>query len=99
MALRQSMVFHGEEGAIEVAAPFNAGDYDHASLTLHSRTRERAETFRFPGVRQYRLQAEAFAKKALGEDVELFSLEASRANQKVIDAIFRAAETDGWEAV
>lgn len=99
MALRQSMVFHGEEGVIEVAAPFNAGDYAHAALTLHSRARERAETFRFPGIRQYRLQAEAFARKAMGEDVELFSLEASRANQKLIDAIFRAGLIDGWEAV
>ena len=30
LALRQHMLFHGEQGYIDVAAPFNAGDYGHA---------------------------------------------------------------------
>lgn len=96
MALRQSMVFHGDQGWIEVEAPFNAGDYAHAGITLHGRGRDHAETFRFPGVRQYRLQAEAFARRVAGEDVEIFPLEASLKNQRVIDAIFRAGGEDGW---
>jgi predicted dehydrogenase len=99
LALRQSMVFHGESGVIEVAAPFNAGDYGDATVTLYSVKRERAETFRFPGVRQYRLQAEAFADRVAGGASEIFELESSVANQKVIDAIFRAADQDGWETV
>lgn len=99
MALRQLMVFHGEAGFIEVHAPFNAGDYGHAAITLHGRNHDVAETFRFPGVRQYRLQAERFARRVAGENVEIFTLEQSVANQKVIDAIFRAGEHDGWEAV
>jgi uncharacterized protein (DUF58 family) len=82
-----------------VAAPFNAGEYDLASVTLHSVKRDRSEVFRFSGVRQYRLQAEAFAEKIAGGEVDLFELEASRANQKVIDAIFRAGEHEGWEAI
>lgn len=99
MALRQSMVFHGEDGVIELAAPFNAGDYDFAALTLTTRRRDQAEVFRYPGVRQYRLQAEAFADRATGGDSAVFSLESSKANQKVIDAIFRAGVHDGWENV
>jgi predicted dehydrogenase len=99
MALRQAMVFHGDQGTIEVAAPFNAGEYDLASVTLHTVKRDRSEVFRFSGVRQYRLQAEAFAEKIAGGNVDLFELEASRANQKVIDAIFRAGEHEGWEAI
>lgn len=99
MALRQSMVFHGEEGLIEVDAPFNAGDYGHAAITLHNQRRDHAEVFRFPGVRQYRLQAEAFARRATGGDAAIFTLESSMANQAVIDAIFRAGEHEGWEPV
>jgi predicted dehydrogenase len=99
MALRQSMVFHGETGWIEMEAPFNAGDYGHASLTVHSQKRDAARIFRFPGVRQYRLQAEAFARRAAGEDVAIFELEDSVRNQRMIDAIFRAGDKDGWEAV
>jgi predicted dehydrogenase len=99
MALRQLMVFHGEKGCIEVTAPFNAGDYGHAAITLHSVNHEEAQTFRFPGVRQYRLQAEAFVRKVRGADEEVFSLEQSVLNQTFIDAVYRAADHDGWETV
>ncbi|MEM5471392.1 Gfo/Idh/MocA family oxidoreductase [Hoeflea sp. AS60] len=99
MALRQLMVFHGEQGFIEVTAPFNAGDYGHAAITLHNRDHEEAQTFRFPGVRQYRLQAEAFVRKVRGSDDEVFTLEQSVLNQSFIDAVYRASSHDGWETV
>ncbi|WP_299869544.1 Gfo/Idh/MocA family oxidoreductase [uncultured Hoeflea sp.] len=99
MALRQLMVFHGEAGYIEVTAPFNAGDYGHAVVTLHNSGHDGAETFRFGGVRQYRLQAEAFVRKVEGADEEVFTLEQSVLNQKLIDAIYRAAAHDAWEQV
>lgn len=99
MALRQLMVFHGETGFIEVHAPFNAGDYDHHRVELHNQKRNEATVFRFSGTRQYRLQVEAFARAAQGSGEPVFSLEDSILNQKVIDAIFRAGERDGWEPV
>lgn len=99
MALRQMMVFHGEEGFIEVHAPFNAGDYDHHRVELHNQKRTEATVFRFPGTRQYRLEVEAFARAAQGGADPVFTLENSVLNQKVIDAIFRAGERDGWEKV
>ncbi|MEP9374495.1 Gfo/Idh/MocA family oxidoreductase [Mesorhizobium sp. KR1-2] len=99
MALRQFMVFHGEMGFIEVHAPFNAGDYDHHRVELHNQKRMEATVFRFPGTRQYRLQVEAFARAAQGSGEPVFSLEDSILNQRVIDAIFRAGERDGWEPV
>ena len=99
MALRQLMVFHGEKGFIEVTAPFNAGDYGHPVVTLHNADHEEAQIFRFPGVRQYRLQAEAFVRKARGGEEEVFTLEQSMLNQKFIDAVYRAAVHDGWETV
>ncbi|MDP2121961.1 MAG: Gfo/Idh/MocA family oxidoreductase [Hoeflea sp.] len=99
MALRQLMVFHGEKGYIEVTAPFNAGDYGHATVSLHNVTHEEARVFRFPGVRQYRLQAEAFVRKARGGQEEVFTLEQSVLNQAFIDAVYRAATHDRWETV
>lgn len=99
MALRQFMVFHGEKGFIEVHAPFNAGDYDHHRIELHNQTHTEATVYRFPATRQYRLEAEAFARAAQGDDVPVFTLEQSILNQKAIDAIFRAGEHDGWEYV
>ncbi|WP_193174270.1 Gfo/Idh/MocA family protein [Oricola nitratireducens] len=99
MALRQVMVFHGDKGYIEVHGPFNAGDYDHPYITLHNAGHDGAQIFRFPGVRQYKLEVEAFARKARGEDVEVFDLANSIANQKFIDAVYRAGESGGWQNV
>ncbi len=99
MALRQAMVFHGEEGFIEMAAPFNAGIYDHHRIELHNQRHSEAQVFRFPGTRQYRLEVEAFADAATGGKERVFTLEESVLNQKVIDAIFRAGGRDGWEPV
>ncbi|NGN43748.1 Gfo/Idh/MocA family oxidoreductase [Mesorhizobium sp. CGMCC 1.15528] len=99
MAARQSMVFHGDKGFIEVASPFNAGNYDHHRIELHNQSHTEAQVFRFPGTQQYRLEVEAFARAAQGGKDEVFTLENSVLNQKVIDAIFRAGEHDGWEKV
>ncbi|RJG43263.1 Gfo/Idh/MocA family oxidoreductase [Mesorhizobium sp. DCY119] len=99
MAARQSMVFHGDKGFIEVASPFNAGLYDHHRIELHNQNHSEAQVFRFPGTQQYRLEVEAFARAAQGGKDEVFTLENSILNQKVIDAIFRAGEHDGWEKV
>jgi predicted dehydrogenase len=99
MAARQTMVFHGEEGFIEVFSPFNAGIYDHHRIELHDQKHSQAQVFRYPGTQQYRLEVEAFARAALGGRDRVFTLEESVLNQKVIDAIFRAGDKDGWEAV
>ncbi|MGI9400231.1 MAG: Gfo/Idh/MocA family protein, partial [Rhizobiaceae bacterium] len=99
MALRQSMVFHGEVGYIEVNGPFNAGDYGDEQFTLYNADHSHAEIFRFPAARQYRRQVEAIAEAATGGKPEIFALEDSVLNQKFIDAIFRAGEHDGWETV
>ncbi|MEO4043824.1 Gfo/Idh/MocA family oxidoreductase [Hoeflea sp. CAU 1731] len=99
LALRQHMVFHGEKGVIEVHAPFNAGTYGHAVVTLHNQDHTGAEVFRFPGVQQYRNQVETFVRAISGSGEALFSLENSKLNQKLIDAIYRAAEHDGWETI
>jgi len=99
MALRQEMVFHGEGGFIQVQAPFNAGDFDHHRIELHDQRRAEARVFRFPGTRQYRLEVEAFADVARGGDAAVVTLESSVRNQRVIDAIYAAATSDGWAEV
>ena len=99
MAARQVMVFHGENGFIEVLSPFNAGIYDHHRIELHNQSHSEAQVFRFPGMQQYRLEVEAFARAAQGGTDRVFTLEESVLNQKVIDAIYRAGEKEGWETV
>jgi predicted dehydrogenase len=97
MAARQVMIFHGDSGFIEVETPFNAPIYGDDRIVLHNKSHTEATVFRFPDTRQYRLQAEAFASAARGEDVPVFTLENSVLNQRLIDAVYRASEHDGWE--
>ena len=99
MALRQKMVFHGDEGFIEVHAPFNPPEYGQAVVEWSNRTHDRAELLRFPKVRQYRDQVETFVEAAEGRGGRIFTLENSLANQRVIDAIYRAGESGGWAGV
>jgi len=93
------MVFHGTEGTIEVKSPFNADRWGAEEIELTNQKHNVSQIFRFPDSRQYRRQAEAFAKAAMGEAADIVTLENSLLNQRFIDAIYRAGETDGWETV
>jgi predicted dehydrogenase len=99
LAARQVMAFHGDKGFIEVFSPFNAGLYDHHRIELHNASHTEATVYRFPGTQQYQLEVEAFARAAGGGGDAVFTLEDSVRNQKVVDAIFRAGLSDGWERV
>lgn len=99
MANRQLMVFHGDAGFIEVHAPFNASLYDHDHITLHNRAHDGAQVFRFPGIDQYQIEVETFVRDTAGGVQKLFSLESSKSNQKLIDAVFAAGKSGQWETV
>jgi predicted dehydrogenase len=99
MANRQVMVFHGSEGFIEVKSPFNADRWGAEEIELSNRSHNESTVFRFPDSRQYKREAEAFARAANGEAQEIVSLESSKLSQAFIDAIYRASEKDGWETV
>ena len=45
------------------------------------------------------LLSKTFASAALIGEGDLFTLENSKANQKLIDAVYRAGKKDGWEPV
>jgi predicted dehydrogenase len=99
LASRQLMVFHGTEGTIEVKSPFNADRWGAEEIELTNQKHTVSQIFRFPDSRQYRKQAEAFSRAVAGEAVEVVTLESSLLNQRFIDAIYRAADHDGWETV
>jgi predicted dehydrogenase len=99
MAGRQVMVFHGTEGYIEVKSPFNADRWGAEEVELTNQKHDISQIFRFQDSRQYRRQAEAFARAVKGEPADVVTLENSLRNQRFIDAIYRASERDGWEQV
>eukprot|EP00913_Durusdinium_trenchii_P027007 g25342.t1 len=97
MAGRQLIVFHGTEGYIEVKSPFNADRWGAEEVELTNQKHNLSQIFRFPDSRQYRKQAEAFARAVSGSGGEIVTLENSLNNQRFIDAIYRAGEHEGWE--
>ena len=99
MANRQVMVFHGTDGFIEVKSPFNADRYGAEEVELTNRSHDVSQIFRFPDSRQYKREAEAFANAATGGGAEVVTLESSKRNQAMIDAIYRASDADGWVEV
>jgi predicted dehydrogenase len=99
LAARQVMVFHGTDGFIEVKSPFNADRYGAEEIEVTNVNHAESRHYRFQDARQYRLEAEAFARAAQGEEAEVVTLESSKKNQLFIDAIYRASEKDGWEPV
>ena len=94
----QRAQFFGTKGRIEIEIPFNAPKdrptrifIDGGDLFGGDRVTEE-----FPVCDQYTLQGDAFSKAIL-EDTEVpVPLEEAIRNMKVIEAIFRSAETGGW---
>lgn len=87
---RQEMVFHGEKGVIRLTAPFNAGIFGQAELSLERDGME-VVTQRWPGLNQYVAQVEAFGRALRGEEEYMCPLEFSRGTQAMIDDVYAAA--------
>ena len=91
MSLNQKMIFHGSTGKIEIHAPFNARLYGDAIVSLSKSDNSEKVHFRFGETNQYKLQIEAFADAIKRNDnSDLFSIQNSRNNQKIIDKIFQS---------
>jgi len=89
----------GSRGRVEIQIPFNAPPDEPTRLftddgsSLGDRS-AKAETFDVCD--QYRLQGEAFARILRGETGCEFPLEDSIANMRVVDALFRSADSGAW---
>jgi predicted dehydrogenase len=98
LANRQTIAFHGDKGFIEVSSPFNSNLYEGDEVRLHNAGHSETQVFRYTGVNQYKLEAEAFVRATRCEGV-VFTLESSRLNQRVIDAIYSSSKSGNWETV
>jgi predicted dehydrogenase len=90
----------GPAGRLEVEIPFNAPNDRPCRMRLDPKgdlTGAGIETMEFPVCDQYRIQGDAFARAVLdGTDV-VYPLERSFENMRLIEAVFRSAETGRWE--
>jgi predicted dehydrogenase len=91
----------GSKGRIEIEIPFNAPANQPCKVFLDDGSTlngSSAKTHSFPVVDQYSLQSEDFSRAIrTGGSVEN-SIEVAVGNMRVIDALFRSAESGGWES-
>ncbi len=90
MHTRQYITFQGTKGHLTLTAPFNAGVYDQAELTLETSAGRTVE--RWPGVNHYVLQVQNLGRAIRGEAEYPCPLEFSRGTQRMIDMTIAAAD-------
>lgn len=88
----QSMVFHGDKGALRLTAPFNPNVFDIAQIELHQPDLGlRVE--RFPADNHYVNQVESFCRSVSSGAPYPWSLEQARGTQQMIDRVFEKAKS------
>ena len=78
-------------------APFNPDPDSPAEVIIVDGEGKRTELM--PVADHYQLQAEAFGRAIETGDAIEFPIEDAVANMRVIDAIFRSAASQSWEAL
>ncbi|HYN85729.1 MAG TPA: Gfo/Idh/MocA family oxidoreductase [Pyrinomonadaceae bacterium] len=96
LAPYQRVQIFGTAGRVEVEVPFNAPN-DRPTRVLVAGEGGRAEWREFETCDQYAIQGDHFSRAVRGEVEQAVPLEDALANMAVIDAVFRSAETGGWE--
>lgn len=91
---RQEMTFQGTKGVLKVQAPFNANNFDGASLTVETGGNV-VRKERWPGMNQYVLQVQNFGKSIREGAAYPCPLEFSRGTQAMIDMAFEAEKRGG----
>jgi predicted dehydrogenase len=100
-APHQRVTIAGEKGRIEVAIPFNAPPDRPTHIAIDDGkdlSGGGARTEEFATCDQYTLQGDAFSRAVRGETNLEFPIEDAIANMRVIDAVFRSAQSGRWEA-
>jgi predicted dehydrogenase len=84
----------GTHGTIEIEIPVNTPS--DKSTRIWITANGKTEEISFPAVDQYQLEIEAFAKAIQNNEAVPTNFEDALNNMKVIDAVVKSAETDGW---
>jgi predicted dehydrogenase len=100
LAPHQRVTVMGTKARIEVLIPFNAPPDAPCRILIddgEALDGSGAVAEDFPVTDQYTAQGDAVSRAILGEAPLEFPLEDAIANMRVIEAVFRAAESGGWE--
>lgn len=98
----QSMQFLGTTGRIDFEVPYNAIPGEISRLRIDTGADLRGKGIiveEFPPNDQYTIQGDAFSRAILEGGPPPVPLEDSLRNMRVIDAVFRSAESGRWETI
>ena len=96
----QRVQVFGTGGRVEIEIPFNAPHDRPCRLRFDPAgdlTGAGIETIEFPVCDQYRIQGDVFSRAVLDGSGVVYPLERSLENMRLIEAVFRSAETGRWE--
>jgi predicted dehydrogenase len=96
----QRVIMFGTRGRVEIEIPFNAPPDRPCLVFVDDGSRPGAppqETITLDTCNQYTIQGDLFSRAVRGEGPLPYPLEDSIANMRVIDAVFRGAESGRWE--
>ena len=102
LAKYQRVQILGTEGRIEIQIPFNAPDDVPCRIFLDSGAElgdVSAEAEDFDLVNQYTVQGDVFSQGLRNGTPPEFPIEDAIQNMRVIDAIFRSADSGAWEKI
>ena len=99
MVAYQQAHFFGTEGRLEIEIPFNAPNDRPCRIFLNDGDlfAGNLQTLEFETCDQYTVQGDRFSKAILEDSEVPTPLEDAVENMKVIEAIFRSAESGHWE--
>jgi predicted dehydrogenase len=97
----QRFQFLGAKGRIEVEIPVNSPTDTPTRIYIDDGTDlygKNIETIEFETANQFMIQGDLFSQAIRENSAQAISLEDSFKNMSVIEAVFRSAETQKWEA-
>ena len=98
----QRMQFFGTKGRIEVEIPFNAPNDHPCRLFVDDGSSVFGAgigVIEIPTCDQYTVMADAFGKALIDGTPQPIPLEDSVCNMRVLDGLFRSAESGAWQAI
>ena len=94
------MTLGGTKGRIEILIPFNAPQMEATRIIVDNGSKlggASSKEIVIPPVDQYAEEADAFARRVLGETELPYGVEDGVKMMKIIDAMFRSEKTGKWE--
>lgn len=101
MVAHQRVQLFGNAGRLEIEVPFNAPNDRPCRMWLDTEGDlfgRGVETIEIDSCDQYRVQSDEFSRAVLENTEVPYPLEMSVRNMRLIDALFRSAESGEWQA-